>query len=73
MTSKEILEHISKHIADLTEQDCGALHIWKDTKGNVLVDIEWCDGVSAFHLDKVLRLIKEKGNVTKSEIVDICL
>ena len=70
---KRILKYITKHIIDLTEWDCGALQIWKDTKGNKLVDIEWCDGVSAFDLHKVLNLIKEKGNVTKSELCDECL
>lgn len=73
MKKGNVLKYITRHITDLTEWDCGALQIWKDTKGNKLVDIEWCDGVSAFNLDKVLNLIKEKGNVTKSELVDVCL
>lgn len=70
---KEVLEYITKHITDLTKWDCGALQIWEDSNGNKLVDLEWCDGVSAFYLDKVLNLIKEKGNVTKKELVDECL
>lgn len=70
---KKALKYITNHITDLSEYDCGALQIWKDNKGNKLVDIEWCDGVSAFYLDKVLNLIKEKGSVTKSELVEYCL
>lgn len=70
--TKATLCYITRHIADLTEGDCGAFHVWEDTKGNKLVDIEWCDGVSAFYLDKVLNLIKEKGDVTKTELVDAC-
>lgn len=73
MTNEEILNYITEHITDLKEHDCGALQVWKDSKGNKLVDIEWCDGVSAFDLGKVMSLIKEKGNVTKSELVDMCL
>lgn len=74
MADKDTLRYITKHIIGLTKCDCGALHIWKETAtGKMLVDIEWNDGVSAFYLDKVLNLIKEKGNVTKSELVDICL
>lgn len=45
----------------------------REEKGVDVVDIEWADGVSAFDLVKVLNLIKEKGNVTKSELVDECL
>ena len=70
---KNILKYITKHIIDLNKHDCGAFHIWKDNEGNKLVDIEWCDGVSAFNLDKVLNLVKKKGNVTKSELVEYCL
>lgn len=70
---KKILKYITKHISNLNEYDCGAIHIWKDSNGNKLVDIEWNDGVSAFDLNKVLRLIKEKGSVTKSELVEECL
>ncbi len=70
---KKVLKYITSHITNLNEYDCGALQIWKDSKGNKLVDIEWSDGVSAFDLDKVLNLIKEKGNVTKSELVEYCL
>ena len=70
---KNILKYITKHITDLNKHDCGALQIWTDSKGNKLVDIEWSDGVSAFNLDKVLNLVKEKGNVTKSELVEYCL
>lgn len=70
---KKILKYITKHITDLTEWECGALQIWKDSEGNKLVDIEWADGVSAFNFSKVINLIKEKGNVTKSELVEYCL
>lgn len=73
MTDEEILKYITKHITDLTEWDCGATHIWKDSNGNKLVDIEWCDGVSAFNFEKVMKLIENKGNVTKSELVENCL
>ena len=70
---KDICSFISSHITDLNEWDCGALQIWKDSKGNELVDIEWADGVSAFNFSKVMKLIEEKGSVTKSEIVEYCL
>lgn len=73
MTDEEILKYITKHITDLTEWDCGATYIWKDSNGNKLVDIEWCDGVSAFNFEKVMKLIENKGNVTKSELVENCL
>ena len=73
MTKKKLLKYITKHITDLTEWDCGALEIWNDAESNKLVDIEWADGVAAFNLQKVLNLIDEKGNVTKSELVDKCL
>lgn len=75
MTSEEqnICSFITRCITDLTEWDCGALQIWKDSKGNKLVDIEWADGVSAFNLQNVLNLISEKGRVTKSELVEECL
>ena len=73
MTDEEVLSYITEHITDLKKHDCGALQVWEDSNGNKLVDIEWCDGVSAFDLTKVLNLIKERGNVTKSELVDICL
>ena len=70
---KNTFPFINSHIKDLTEWDTGALQVWKDSKGNELVDIEWSDGVSAFDLQKVLNLICEKGSVTKSELVDECL
>lgn len=70
---KKILKYITSHIIDLTQWECGALQIWKDSKGNKLVDIEWADGVSAFTFSKVMKLIKEKGSVTKSEIIEYCL
>lgn len=70
---KNILKHITESIIDLGEHDCGAIQIWKNDDGKKLVDIEWCDGVSAFDLEKVLNLIKEKGKVKKSEIVEECL
>lgn len=70
---KKLLKYITRHIADLTEWDSGALQLWEDSTGNELVDIEWADSVSAFNLQKVLNLICEKGNVTKSELVDECL
>ena len=60
MTDEEILKYITKHITDLTEWDCGALQIWEDSKGNKLVDIEWCDGVSAFDFQKVMKLIESE-------------
>lgn len=68
-----LLRYINIHITDFTVWDWGAIRIWKDDKGNKFVDIEWADGVSAFYLDKVLKLIEEKGPVTKAEIVDNCL
>lgn len=67
------LKHITSHIKDLSDWDCGAIQIWEDDRGTKLVDIEWCDGVSAFKYDKVMALIKRKGMVTKSEIVEECL
>lgn len=73
MTKEKLLKYITKHIIDLTEWDCGALEIWNDGQGNKVVDIEWTDGVSAFNLQKVLKLIDAKGNVTKHELVDECL
>lgn len=77
MTNNEIRSYITERITDLKEYDCGALQVWEDSNGNKLVDIEWCDSVSdfvsAFDLAKVLNLIKEKGNVTKSELIDACL
>ena len=51
----------------------GAFNIWEDSKGEELVDIEWADGISTFNLKKVLGLLKRKGKVTKSELVDECL
>lgn len=73
LAQEEVLTYITKHITNLSKWDCGALQIWTDSEGNKLVDLEWCDGVSAFNFDKVLNLIKEKGNVTKQELVDVCL
>lgn len=75
MTRKHrlILKHITQHISDLTEEDLGAINVWTDNNGNELVNIEWSDGVSSFYLDKVLKLIEEKGNVTKADLVDNCL
>jgi hypothetical protein len=64
-----LLPFINNHIEDLTEWDTGALQVREEN----VVDIEWADGVSAFDLEKVLNLIKEKGNITKSELVDECL
>lgn len=69
---KNIYSFINSHIKDLASWDIGACHLWKDNRKK-LVDIEWADGVSAFDLNKVLNLIKEKGDVTKSELVDKCL
>jgi hypothetical protein len=69
---KGTLEFITSHITDLEESDCGALQVWNDNGRNV-VDLEWCDGVSAFDLEKVLNLIHEKGSVTKAELCDECL
>lgn len=66
-------DYINSRITDLHENDCGAFNIWEDSEGEDLVDIEWADGVSAFNLKKVLDLIKRKGKVTKSELVDECL
>jgi len=70
---KELLDYITNHITDLKNHDCGALQIWKDSNGNKLVDIEWCDGVSAFDFDKVMALLKEKTYVAKKELVEYCL
>ncbi len=70
---KNTFPFINSHITDLTELDLGAIEVWKGSKGDELVDIEWADGVSAFNLQKVLNLICEKGSVTKSELVDECL
>lgn len=70
---EKICLSINSHIKDLTEWDLGAIQIWKDSNGNTVVDIEWADGVSAFYLQKVLNLIGEKGDVTKSELADKCL
>lgn len=74
MTKREnILRYINIHITDFTVWDYGAINIWTDSNNNEFVDIEWADGISAFYLDKVLKLIEEKGPVTKAEIVDNCL
>lgn len=70
---KELLDYITNHITDLDKNDCGALQIRKDDCGNKLVDIEWCDGVSAFDFDKVMALLKEKTYVTKKELIEYCL
>lgn len=70
---KEFLDYITNHITDLNKNDCGALQIWKDSNGNKLIDIEWCDGVSAFDFDKVMTLLKERNYVTKKELVEYCL
>lgn len=67
-----LLKYINTHITDYTEWDWGAINIWTDSNGNKFVDIEWDDSVSAYYLDKVLKLIEEKGPVTKAEIVDNC-
>ena len=72
--SKQIICNlITNSIKDLHAYDCGAIGIWKDSNNTELVDIEWSDGVSAFVLSKVLKLIKEKEKVTKAELVDYCL
>lgn len=73
MNVNSICHFINNSITDLHKHDCGAFNIWEASKGEVLVDIEWADGVSAFNLKKVLNLIKRKGKVTKSELVDECL
>ncbi len=70
---KATFKKINKAIVDLSSYDCGAYNIWKNDSGEVLVDIEWADGVSAFNLLKVLGLISLKGIVTKSELVEYCL
>jgi hypothetical protein len=72
MQNMNLLPFINNHIEDLTEWDTGALQV-RGENGVDVVDIEWADGVSAFDLDKVLNLIKEKGNIKKSELVDECL
>lgn len=69
---KNKLKYITKHISNLYPTDCGAINIW-ESDGVKLVDIEWNDGVSAFVLEDVMQLIKEKGSVTKSELIDYCL
>ena len=76
--SKQIIcKLITNSIKDLHDYDCGAINIWKDSDDTEfdteLVDIEWSDGVSAFVLSKVLKLIKEKEKITKSELIDYCL
>ena len=72
--SKQIIcKLITNSIKDLHDYDCGAINIWKDSDDTELVDIEWSDGVSAFVLSKVLKLIKEKEKITKSELIDCCL
>jgi len=70
---KELLDYITNHITDLEKHDCGALQIYKDDHGKKLVDIEWCDGISAFDFDKVMALLEEKIYVTKKELVEYCL
>ena len=72
---KELLDYITNHITDLDKNDCGALQIRKDNYGNklVVVDIEWCDGISAFDFDKVMKLLEEKTYVTKKELTEYCL
>lgn len=65
--------YINSRIINLYENDIGAFNIWEDSKGEDLVDIEWADGISTFNLKKVLGLLKRKGKVTKSELVDECL
>ncbi len=71
--SKQIIcKLITNSIKDLHKYDCGAINIWKSDDIE-FVDIEWSDGVSAFVLSKVLKLIKEKEKITKSELIDYCL
>ena len=70
--ARNTLKFVTSHIADLNEWDTGALQV-REENGEAVVDIEWADGVSAFNLQKTLNLICEKGNVTKSELVDGCL
>ena len=71
--SKQIIcKLITNSIKDLHDYDCGAINIWKSDDIE-FVDIEWSDGVSAFVLSKVLKLIKEKEKITKSELIDCCL
>jgi hypothetical protein len=67
-----LFRFINEHIKDLYEEDCGAILI-RESKGHLLVDIEWADGVSSFNLFKVLELINNKGMISKKEIVDYCL
>lgn len=68
-----IFNYINSRIINLYENDMGAFNIWEDSKGEDLVDIEQADGISTFNLKKVLGLLKRKGKVTKSELVDECL
>ena len=72
--SKQVIcKLITNSIKDLHDYDCGAINIWNDSDDTELVDTEWSDGVSAFVLSKVLKLIKEKEKITKSELIDYCL
>ena len=65
----KICKYINKHIKDLHSYDCGAFNIRNEKNGKV-VDMEWCDGVSGFVLKDVLDFIKEKGMVTRSELME---
>lgn len=69
---EEVLKsYIDFHITDLHQNDCGVINFFED-ENIKYVDIEWCDGFTAFNLNKVLNLIKEKGKITKDDLIEYC-
>ena len=64
-----ILKIINSAIDWLDKHDSGAINIWRDgDTGEIYVDIEWGDGVSAFKYNKLYNKILEKGKLTKDDL-----
>lgn len=64
-----ILKLINNAIDWLNKNDSGAINIWRDeSAGEIYVDVEWNDGVSAFNYKKLYNNILEKGKLTKDDL-----
>lgn len=64
-----ILKIINNAINWLNKNDSGAINIRRDeSTGEIYVDIEWNDGVSAFRYKELYNKILEKGKITKDDL-----